>query len=655
MPLADRDLPESETVAWGKETEPAWEGTFAEYLSMVAAEPRLARSAHARLYDLVVEAGVEPTSQGRRYAFFAGELFGVEPALERLVEGYLAPAARGLEVRRRILLLVGPVASGKSTLVNLLKRGLEQYSRTDRGALYALRDCPMHEDPLHLIPPSLRPDFFRRFGIRIEGELCPYCRVTLREVYAGRVEDVPVRRIFLSEQERVGIGTFVPSDPKSQDLAELTGSLDWSRITRYGAESDPRAYCFDGELNVANRGLMEFQELLKVDQRFLYLLLSLAQEGNFKAGRFALISCDTVVVGHTNEADFRRFCADPRNQALCSRLFVVPWPYSLRVEAETQIYRRLLEPAGGRVHLAPHSLRAAASFAVLSRLQEPRRPGLDLPAKMRLYDGEEVAGYDRREAEELRAEAEGEGMRGVDPRLVYERLAGAVVAAEGGCLTPRAVLDCLRRGVQQDLRLGPPERERLLALLDLAQQDYRRKALADLRRAVAAGWKAEARRLFQRYLEKARRLVARPEDSPEEETAEAGVELLETCLGLDPTARRIFREELVELWARLAHSGREFDYRQDPQLREAVEEALVWQVLDEGAGSDDAGSEAGDAPQSGALPAGIEKLRQYLIEEVGYCPHCARELVEDARKWSADPERGERRKADGGGLAGPDF
>lgn len=279
----------------------AWEGTFADYLPMVIANPRLARTAHARIYDMIIRAGVEETPQGRRYAFFAKELFGLDAILERLVEEYFHAAAHRLDVRHRILLLVGPVGSGKSTIVNLLKKGLEEYSRTEEGALYAIKDCPMHEDPLHLVPRALRRDLAQSYGILIEGDLCPYCRLMVRERYGGCVERVPVKRILISEEERVGIGTFSPSDPKSQDIADLTGSLDFATIGQYGSESDPRAYRFDGELNKANRGLLEFQEILKVDERFLYHLLSLSQEGNFKASRFALISADELAVASSDQ------------------------------------------------------------------------------------------------------------------------------------------------------------------------------------------------------------------------------------------------------------------------------------------------------------------------------------------------------------------
>jgi len=615
-------------VGWREEEgQDVWEGTFADYLSLVKADPRLARSAHARMYDMIVRAGVESTPQGKRYAFFADSLFGVEAALERLVEEYLRPAARGLDARRRILLLVGPVASGKSTLVALLKRGLEEYSRTDEGALYALKDCPMHEEPLHLIPASLRPEFFRRCGIRIEGELCPYCRLMLREVYGGRIEDMPVRRIFISEPDRIGIGTFVPSDPKSQDLAELTGSLDFARITRYGSESDPRAYCFDGELNRANRGLMEFQELLKVDERFLYLLLSLAQEGNFKAGRFALISCDTVVVGHTNEADYRRFRADPRNQALCSRLFVLPFPYTLRVDAEVRIYHRLLSQGDLRAHLAPRALRAAAVFSVLSRLEAPRLPDADLLKKLRLYNREEgTAEPGSLTAEDLAAETTREGMSGVDPRLVFERLGSAVVAAEGGCLTPGAVLDSLEKGLRSYPGPSGPEKERLLDLLGLAREDYHREACREVGRVLAEEFAAEARALFQRYVNEVRAYLDHRAGGREAD--EEFLRRLEAYLGIEPAGRRAFREELLRWWDSFGQ-GQGFDYRQHPELRQAVEEILLFEL----------GGRL-QAQEEPAEAAGVRAVIRRLVEERGYCPVCAAELLHCAASAPAGEVEG---------------
>ena len=277
-----------------------WEGTFREYLEIVQQNPKVANLAHARVYDMIVSAGVEERGDGqpREYKFFTSELFGMDRTLQQLVEEYFAPAAKRLDVRKRILLLVGPVGGGKSTLVTMLKRGLERYSRTDEGAVYAIKDCPMHEEPLHLVPEELRADFKRQFGVHIEGDLCPVCQWKLRHEWGDNIQDVPVVRIKFSERERTGIGTFKPSDPKSQDVSELTGSVNLNLLTQIGVESDPRVYNFDGELNKANRGIMEFIEMLKADKRFLYELNTVAGEQMIKIGRWRGSAFTTLWSNH---------------------------------------------------------------------------------------------------------------------------------------------------------------------------------------------------------------------------------------------------------------------------------------------------------------------------------------------------------------------
>jgi predicted Ser/Thr protein kinase/intein/homing endonuclease len=244
-----------------------WEGTFREYFEMAGKQPKLTQLAHARICDMILAAGTTVINEGTRdettrYHFFSEDLYGIDEALEQLVE-YFKSAAQRLEVRKRILLLMGPVGGGKSTIVTLLKRGLEKWTRTEQGAVYSIKGDPMHGDPMHLIPPELRPEIQKHYGIYIEGELSPQARFDLEHTFKGKHEDVLIERIVFSEKDRVGIGTFAPSDPKSQDVSELTGSIDLSTIGEVGVESDPRAYRFDGELNVANRGMMEFIEILK--------------------------------------------------------------------------------------------------------------------------------------------------------------------------------------------------------------------------------------------------------------------------------------------------------------------------------------------------------------------------------------------------------
>ena len=440
-----------------------WEGTFSEYLDIIRERPEVAQSAHSRVYNMIKDAGIEEIDGTRSYSFFSEELYGLEEAIERLVEEYFHPAAKRLDVRKRILLLMGPVSGGKSTLVTVLKRGLEKYSHEDSGAVYAIKGCPMHEDPLHLIPHHLRDEFHEEYGIRIEGSLSPLNVMRLEQEYGGRIEDVMIERIFFNEDKRTGIGTFSPSDPKSQDIADLTGSIDFSTIAEFGSESDPRAYRFDGELNKANRGMMEFQEMLKCDEKFLWHLLSLTQEGNFKAGRFALISADELVVAHTNEAEYRSFISNKKNEALHSRIIVMPVPYNLKVSQEERIYEKMIRESDvADVHIAPHALRVAAIFSILTRLKDTNRQGVDLVKKMRLYDGEIVEGFNQVDVDELHKEHSDEGMSGIDPRYVINRISSTIIRKEVPSINALDVLRSLKDGLDQHASISKEDKERYM-------------------------------------------------------------------------------------------------------------------------------------------------------------------------------------------------
>src|SRR5690625_5123978 len=448
-----------------------WEGTFAEYLQIIKERPQVTQTAHSRVYNMIKSYGVSEKAGHRIYHFFGEDIFGLETAIERLVEEYFHPAAKRLDVRKRILLLMGPVSGGKSTIVTMLKEGLERYSRTDEGAVYAIKGCPMHEDPLHLIPAHLRDAFFEQTGIRIEGNLSPLNRMRVEKEYEGRIESVRIERIFLSEDQRVGIGTFSPSDPKSQDIADLTGSIDFSTIAEFGSESDPRAYRFDGELNKANRGLMEFQEMLKSDEKFLWLLLSLTQEGNFKAGRFALISADELIIAHSNEAEYRSFIANKKNEALHSRIIVMPVAYNLRVNQEERIYEKMIKESDmAHAHIAPHALKVAAIFTVLTRLKESKK--VDLLKKMRLYNGESVEGFSPVDVNSLKNEFSDEGMDGIDPRYVINRISSAISRKDIPSINALDVLRSLKDGLDQHPSISKEDKEKYMNYISVARKEY---------------------------------------------------------------------------------------------------------------------------------------------------------------------------------------
>ncbi len=603
-----------------------WEGSFVEYLEMVIKNPSIARLAHARIYDMIVSEGVEEVNGIKRYNFFAGEIFGLDRTLERLVEEYIHSAAKRLDVRKRILLLMGPVSGGKSTIVTMLKRGLERYTRTPSGAVYAIKNCPMQEEPLHLIPHDLRAEMEKNYGIYVEGNLCPSCKLMLEEVYHGRVEDVRVHRVVFSEENRLGIGTFSPSDPKSQDIADLTGSIDFSTISEFGSESDPRAYRFDGELNKANRGLMEFQEMLKCDEKFLYNLLSLSQEGNFKAGRFALISADEMIVAHTNEAEYRVFIANPKNEALRSRIIVMPIPYNLKVSQEVRIYEKMIRQSAINVHLAPYSLWAASIFSVLSRLKESKKQGMDLVKKMKLYDGEDVEGFKQKDVAELMAEAEQEGMNGVDPRYVINRISSALITGDTRCINALDILRALKDGLDQHPSITKEEKDRLGNFLAIARQEYDETAKKEVQRAFVYSYEESARTLFENYLDnveaycngvKVRDPITDEEMDPDEKLMRS----IEEQIGVTENAKKAFREEILIRLSSYARQGKKFDYNSHERLREAIEKKLFADLRD--VVKITTSTRTPDPEQLKRMNAVIDRL----ISEHGYCPVCANELL----------------------------
>jgi serine protein kinase len=605
----------------------AWSGTFADYFDLVRQNPGIARLAHARVYDMIVEAGIETDEHGGvRYNFFADDIYGIDAALDQLVE-YFHSAAQRLEVRKRILLLMGPVGGGKSTLVSLLKRGLEQYTRADDGAVYAIAGCPMHEEPLHLVPDALRPEIEREYGIYIEGELCPRCRHDLEHVYKGRVEDVRVERLAFSEKNRRGIGTFTPSDPKSQDIAELVGGIDLATVGEVGSESDPRGYRFDGELNIANRGIMEFVEMLKTDERFLYVLLTLSQEQSIKTGRFSMIYADEVVMSHTNEHEYRSFVGNRKSEALQDRIILVKVPYNLRVADEVRIYEKLLRQSNLHdVHIAPHTLQTAATFAVLSRLEESKKAGMSLMKKLKLYDGESVDGFTPKDVKELHEEAEREGMDGISPRYVINRLSSALVRDNVACINPIDALRSLRDGLGQHTSISRDESERLLNLISDARREFDELAKREVQRAFVYAFDESAHTLLDNYLDNVEAYCNRtklkdPITEEEVDPDEKLMRSIEEQVGVPETGKRAFREEILIRISSLARRGQRFEYSSHERLREAIEKKLFADLRD--VVKITTSSKTPDADQLRRINEVVDRL----VESQGYCPICANELL----------------------------
>ncbi len=482
-----------------------WEGSFQDYLALLHEKPLVARNSFQRLYDMILSYGTEEYSEYKKkivhYKFFEDPfddgkdaVFGLDIPLMKLVQTIKA-AAMGYGPERRVILLHGPVGSAKSTIVRLLKKGLESYSRTLDGAVFcftwvgegaatpalpeelvvsaeaAVRiqeegmPCPMHEEPLHLVPANFRQVYLDHINknvdddrrVDVEGDLCPACRFMFNHYmdrYDGDwtkvIDHIRVRRLLLTEQDRVGIGTFQPKDEKNQDSTELTGDINYRKIAIYGSDSDPRAFNFDGEFNIANRGLIEFIEVLKLDVAFLYDLLGASQEHKIKPKKFAQTDIDEVIIAHTNEPEYRRLQNNEFMEALRDRTVKIDIPYVTQLDSEIRVYERDFNKKRVRgKHIAPHTVEMAAMWSVLTRLEEPKKVNLTRLQKLKLYNGKTLPGFTEDNVKELRKEAEREGMQGISPRYVQDKISNCLVAdIDESCVNPFMVMKELESGLK---------------------------------------------------------------------------------------------------------------------------------------------------------------------------------------------------------------
>ena len=596
----------------------SWEGTFADYLELVVGNPGISRLSHKLIFDSITDVGVEMSPNGAPvYKLFDGEVFGLEDQLERLVQ-YFASGADRFDIRKRILLLIGPPASGKSTIVALLKRAVENYTRTDAGATYGIKGCPMQEEPLHLIPREARPKLMEEFGVYIEGDLCPRCRYVLRSQHQGKIGEMPVTRFVMSEQEAMGIGFYVATNPNPADASLLIGSVDTSQLQGDRVEVAGKAFRMDGELNVGNRGLVEFGEIFKADQHLLATLLGLAQEQLIKMERFGSVYADEVVIGHSNLGDLENFMKDERSEALKDRLIAIQIPYNVRVADEINIYRKVLSESMSRAtHLAPQTLATASTLAVLSRLEPPDRKGLTLLDKLRLYDGEILPNVSADDVREMRRHHPDEGMEGLSPRYVMNRLSAAVTDQSSGCLSPLKALDVLWNGLEENVSLDPEGRAMYLGFLRDAVREYGNRAVRDIQRAYREGFEASAKELLDEYLANVEEFCE-GRDCPEREMRD-----LEKHTGIYERDREDFRREINGYFANLKSRGIAYDHTSEDRLQAAIETKLfpdrrtIERTL--------------TRPRSASHRAEWRRLRsavfKRLVDSYGYCEACADDVI----------------------------
>ncbi len=596
-----------------------WEGSFDDYLGLIKQDPKITRTSFIRLYDMILSFGrseyIDSKKRIVHYNFFddpmdggKDAIFGLDIPLMRLIN-VIKSAALGYGTEKRVILLHGPVGSAKSTIARLLKKGLENYSKTQEGRLYTfswhlskelqhisggqevLLD-PLHEEPLKLLPLEIRQKAIEnlalgsdQYPIKIKGELNPTSRYIFRllmEHYKGdlikTLSHVRVHRLLLSEKDRVGIGTFQPKDEKNQDSTELTGDINYRKIAEFGSDSDPRVFNFDGEFCVANRGIIEFIEILKLDVAFLYDLLGATQEHKIKPKKFAQTDIDEVIIGHTNEAEYRKLLANEYMEALRDRTVKIDIPYITKVKQEMRIYERDYNNhiIKGK-HIAPHTVGMAALWAVLTRLEAPKGYNLTLLQKLKLYDGKNLAGFTEDSVKELRKQAMREGMDGISPRFIQDKLSNALVSEMSStCINPFIVMNELEAGLKtHSLITNEEERKRYLDLLQVVRQEYEDIVKNEVQRAIAADEDAIGKLCgnyvdnIKAYTQKER--VKNKYTGQDEEPDERLMRSVEEKIDIPESRKEDFRREIMNYIGALAVDGKKFDYRTNERLQKALE------------------------------------------------------------------------------------
>jgi serine protein kinase len=616
----DRDLHQSQS----------WRGNLLGYLDKVKEDPGVTRLAHARLYDVLIKAGVRDINidddpHAKRiykdesikvYDFFADEFFGIEKTISQIVRYFHAASLKG-EESRQVLYLMGPVGSGKSSLVEKLHRGLEE-----SPPFYAIEGCPMFEEPLHLIPRHLRKEFEKMLGVHIEGDLCPVCRFKLQHEYAGKYEEFPVSTIEVSKRARVGIGVVPPVDPNNQDTSVLIGSEDISKLDLY-SEGDPRVLELNGALNVGNRGMVEFIEVFKNEIEYLHCMITATQEKVVPApGRHGLVYVDTVIIAHSNEAEWQKFKADHTNEAILDRIVVIRVPYNLRLSEEVKIYQKIIRHSDFRAHVAPHTLEIASMFAILSRLEPTNK--CDLMTKLRLYNGEEVVEKGRSkkvDVQELKEGVKREGLSGISTRFIMKALDNALSDnTSGNCINPINVREALINMVKEADLPDDTRKQHLELLQDALHKEYLEILEKEITRAFVYSYQEQAEALFQNYLDHAEAYVNKSkvkDRNTKEELSpdESFMKSIEEQIAIIGSAADGFRQEVIAyLWA-ANRRGEKIDYKSYEPLKEAIEKKLITSVRD--LSRVITKSRMRDEEQSEKYNVMVKNLL-----ENGYCPSC---------------------------------
>jgi serine protein kinase len=647
-----------------------WKGSFEDYLNMVLEHPAISRTAFQRMYDMIIGYGYRQFKEHRKeithWNFFDDPIdggkeaiFGLDVHLMKLVNTFKAAAA-GFGPEKRVILLHGPVGSSKSTIARLLKKGLEVYSKTPEGRMYTYSwtnlnkvlkmddtmRSPMNQEPLYLIPPERRESVLalinkgrdRATEIRMEGDLSPACRYIYLELmkhYNGDWEKVisnhtMIHRLVLSERDRIGIGTFQPKDEKNQDSTELTGDINYRKIAEYGSDSDPRAFNFDGEFCIANRGMIEFIEVLKLDVAFLYDLLTASQEHKVKPKKFAQCDIDEVIIGHTNEPEFKKLQNNEFMEALRDRTVKIDVPYITKLSEEVKIYEKTFNAATvPNIHIAPHTIEMAAMWAVLTRLEDPKKANLTVMQKLKLYNGKTTQEFTEDNVKELRKEAVREGLDGISPRYIQDKISSGLVLDKGkGCINPFIVLNEMESGLKGHSLINNEElRKRYRELLSEVKREYEDIVKHEVQRAISADEHA-IDKLCGNYIDNIKAYIQRekvrnPYTSQPEEPNERLMRSIEDKIDISENLKDDFRRRIMNYIGAMAIEGKTFEFRSNERLHKALE-LKVFEDQKDTIKLTVHVSKVVDKEAQGK----IDIVKERLIKNYGYCEICASDALE---------------------------
>ena len=620
-----------------KKKKDKFRGNLSDYLEIIEKNTGVAKLAHKRLFDTITSHGITKMSKSsdrcnklfngeeiRTYDYFQSKFFGMERSLAKIMRFLRSAALKG-EESRQVLLLLGPVGAGKSALMEHIKGALE-----DCDPMYHIEGCPIHEEPLHLVPRSLREDFQKIYGLRIEGDLCPVCRHRLKEEYNNDYTQMPITQSSFSVRGRRGVGVVPPMDANSQDVTILVGSEDISKLDLY-AEDDPRVLSLNGAFNVGNRGIVEFVEVFKNEIEFLHTMITATQEKAVPSpGKGPMIYFDGVILAHCNEAEWNKFKSENTNEAILDRIVRVNVPYCLEVSEEIKIYEKMLGLSDFDGHVAPHTLEVAAMFAVLSRLHPSNK--VDALTKMKLYDGKDVIekGHVKKiDINDLRDEARDEGMTGISTRFIMKALDSALSDSEKNMVTPISIRDTLIKQVKDQI-VVEDDRNRYLDFLGKTLHDeYLNILEKEITKAFVSAYDEQAEALFNNYLDHAeayvnmssvKDAVTNEEIAPDDQFMES----IEEQIGITGTSKENFRVDITAYMFSKLRRGEKVDWQSYAPLKEAIESKLTSSVKQ--ISRIVTKSKSRDKKQQGKY----NEMVKTLIDEYGYDENSAEEVIKFA-------------------------